>query len=81
MAEGVSCALQNEAAAMQQTLEETLARFDDVQAQTATVEEEVVDEVCLCTHFSFQIQPGASASRAAQEFARATLKDTDICEV
>jgi low affinity Fe/Cu permease len=36
---------QDEAAAMQQTLEETLARFDEVQAQTATVEEEVVDEV------------------------------------
>lgn len=34
---------------MQQTLEETLARFDDVQAQTATIEEEVVDEVCLFT--------------------------------
>jgi hypothetical protein len=50
----VSCALQNEAAAMQQTLEETLARFDDVQAQTATIEEEVVDEVCLFNQASFK---------------------------
>lgn len=54
MAEGVSCVLQNEAAAMQQTLEETLARFDDVQAQTATVEEEVVDEVCLFNQASLK---------------------------
>lgn len=38
---------QGEAAALQKTLEETLARFDEVQAQTATVEEEVVDEVRL----------------------------------
>ena len=48
--------LRDEAVALQATLEETLSRFDDVQAQTRTLEEEVVDEVqvhsldgcCIC---------------------------------
>lgn len=36
--------------ALQKTLEDTLARFDEVQAQTATLEEEVVDEVRMDVH-------------------------------
>ncbi len=39
--------LRGEAEALQKTLEETLSRFDEVQAQTATLEGEVVDEVCI----------------------------------
>jgi tRNA U34 5-carboxymethylaminomethyl modifying GTPase MnmE/TrmE len=37
--------LRGEAEALQKTLEETLSRFDEVQAQTAMLEAEVVDEV------------------------------------
>ena len=37
--------LRREAAALQGQLTDTLARFDDVQAQAASLETEVVDEV------------------------------------
>jgi hypothetical protein len=60
---------------MQQTLEETLARFDDVQAQTATIEEEVVDEVCLFTQASnIRSAWGTSASYAEQVSTQYTTR-------
>jgi len=43
--------LRREAAALQSQLTDTLARFDDVQGQTASLETEVVDEVRTRLHF------------------------------
>lgn len=42
--------LRSETGALQGQLVEALSRFDDVQAQTVSLESEVVDEVCMHSH-------------------------------